>query len=71
MMRIITAALAMLGVALPLSTTSGAAPGTPQQLRCEGLIDPLGIDRAAPRFSWALAPGGRGLAQTAYQVVVA
>lgn len=39
-------------------------------LRCEDLVNPLGIDRPQPRFSWVLAPGARGLAQSAYQVMV-
>ncbi len=28
-----------------------------RRLRCEGLADPLGIDRAEPRLSWAIPPG--------------
>ncbi|GAC1466249.1 MAG: hypothetical protein NVSMB9_06590 [Isosphaeraceae bacterium] len=43
-------------------------------LRCEYLVNPLGIDARAPRLSWtlrAVRPEGRGLAQTAYQVLVA
>lgn len=39
-------------------------------LRCENLANPLGIDRPQPRLSWMLASGARGLAQSAYQVVV-
>lgn len=39
-------------------------------LRCENLHSPLGIDRPQPRLSWMLAPGARGLAQSAYQVIV-
>ena len=43
-------------------------------LRCEYLVDPLGIDARAPRLSWKLAavqPGARSLSQSAYQVLVA
>ncbi|CAA9568753.1 MAG: GH78 / CBM67 [uncultured Thermomicrobiales bacterium] len=43
----------------------------PTRLRCEYLVDPLGIDERAPRLSWELAAAGRGQRQTAYQVVVA
>ncbi|HEX8151354.1 MAG TPA: family 78 glycoside hydrolase catalytic domain [Pyrinomonadaceae bacterium] len=32
---------------------------------------PLGIDERAPRLSWALVAGRRGVAQTAYRVLVA
>ncbi len=40
-------------------------------LRCELLTDPQGIDYAAPRLSWEIASDGRGIQQTAYQVLVA
>lgn len=40
------------------------------ELRCENLKDPIGIDRTQPRVSWQLMPGHRGLAQSAYQIVV-
>ncbi len=37
--------------------------------RCEGLKDPLGIDVAKPRLSYALESPERGQCQTAYQIV--
>jgi alpha-L-rhamnosidase len=40
-------------------------------LRCEYLADPLGIDVARPRLSWKLRSSWRGQKQTAYQVLVA
>ena len=43
-------------------------------LRCEYLVNPLGIDARAPRLSWKLVsvrPEARSLAQAAYHVVVA
>ena len=46
----------------------------PQQLRCEYLTNPLGIDEREPRLSWVLAPAdpkARGLRQTAYRILVA
>jgi alpha-L-rhamnosidase len=46
----------------------------PDDLRCEYLVNPLGIDAAKPRLCWKLAAlraGDRGLAQNAYQVLVA
>lgn len=41
-------------------------------LRCEYLVDPIGIDVAQPRFSWRLesADPVRGLKQSAWQVAV-
>jgi len=46
----------------------------PRQLRLEYRDNPLGIDVAAPRFSWLDVSGNpkaRGLRQTAYRVLVA
>ena len=43
-------------------------------LRCEYLVDPLGIDVAQPRLSWRMEsvnPAARGLRQSAYQILVA
>jgi alpha-L-rhamnosidase len=42
-----------------------------EQLRCEYLRDPLGIDVLQPRLSWILESETRGQMQTAYQVQVA
>jgi len=43
----------------------------PQDLRCEYLVNPLGIDVAEPRLSWTLESGRRGQMQTAYRILVA
>ncbi|MGB8354326.1 MAG: family 78 glycoside hydrolase catalytic domain [Chthoniobacteraceae bacterium] len=55
-----------------------AAPGpgklTPASLRCEYLVNPLGIDSPKPRLTWILQssdPAVRGMAQRGYQVLVA
>src|ERR1051326_590246 len=40
-------------------------------LRCEYLVDPLGIDERVPRLSWQLESDRRGARQTAYRVRVA
>ena len=51
-----------------------AADLVPVELRCESLAAPLGIDVAAPRLSWQLAPRDealRGLRQSAWRVLVA
>ena len=42
-----------------------------QDLRCEMLQNPLGIDAVHPRLSWQLVSNGRNIIQTAYQVIVA
>lgn len=41
------------------------------QLRCENLVDPIGIDEVMPRLSWQIKDERRGARQTAYQIVVA
>ena len=71
MMRGMNIVLTMAVGLLCLTSVSLGAPSAPEQLRCEGLVNPLGIDRATPRFSWMIPPGARGLAQSAYQVLVA
>ncbi|MGC4107666.1 MAG: glycoside hydrolase family 78 protein [Thermomicrobiales bacterium] len=39
--------------------------------RTEYLVNPLGLDAERPRLSWQLDGDGRGVVQTAYQIVVA
>ena len=51
-------------------STSGA-PLPPQHLRCEYLIDPLGIEDRGPRLSWEVNDPRRGAAQSAYQILAA
>jgi alpha-L-rhamnosidase len=41
------------------------------KLRCEYLVDPIGIDEVEPRLSWVVASTERGEKQTAWQVLVA
>ena len=43
----------------------------PADLRCEYLVNPLGLDIKQPRLSWILESAQRNQAQTAYQVLVA
>ena len=53
----------------------GSFPGKvvvqPVNLRCEYLVNPLGIDVATPRLSWAVASSENGQIQSAYQILVA
>ena len=44
---------------------------TVEDLRCEYLVDPLGIDVVRPRLGWILQSALREQKQTAYQVLVA
>jgi alpha-L-rhamnosidase len=43
----------------------------PTFLRCEYLVNPIGIDVSQPRLSWILQDDRRGASQTAYQIMVA
>ena len=43
----------------------------PTCLRTEWLVDPVGIDTVAPRFSWRVESTRRGARQTAYRILVA
>jgi alpha-L-rhamnosidase len=42
-----------------------------QNLRCEMLVDPLGIDAINPRLSWEISSDERNVQQTAYHMLVA
>lgn len=42
-----------------------------ERLRCEGEINPDGIDMTTPRLSWEIISGKRGVRQTAYIILVA
>ena len=48
-----------------------SAAVTTKNLRCEYLVDPLGIHAGSPRLSWVLAADERGEKQSAYQILVA
>jgi len=58
--------LCALALALPVFAKTTVA-----ELRCESLVNPLGIDATTPRLSWVLKSDARGEKQTAYQILVA
>ncbi len=68
MLFMICLALGVLGTAVLASNNLGPLP--PQNLRCEYLKNPLGVDVKNPRFSWIPKHSGRGQNQTAYQIIV-
>lgn len=41
------------------------------ELKCESVVEPVGIDILKPKFSWILENRERGQNQTAYQIIVA
>lgn len=64
-----TTAFFILLVFLSVNLTANP-PAKPSVLKCEHLINPIGIDVQHPRFSWQLADDRQGATQTAYQVTV-
>jgi len=46
------------------------AQQVPVNLKCEHLVNPLGIDVTNPRLSWQLVDSRQGAKQTAYQIVL-
>jgi alpha-L-rhamnosidase len=47
---------------------SGTDQGIPVNLRCEYLVNPVGIDESHPRLSWQLADTSMGAGQTAVSI---
>lgn len=65
----VVGAAVLAGIPGPLGAES-PGPAAPADLRCEYLVDPMGIDMAKPRFFWVLDHPERGQVQSAYQIVV-
>ncbi|MBO0947965.1 glycoside hydrolase family 78 protein [Fibrella sp. HMF5405] len=58
-------------LALLASAASKAAPPClPVGLQCEHLVNPIGLDAPAPRFTWRLVDVRKGAKQTAYHLLV-
>jgi alpha-L-rhamnosidase len=53
------------------TSPSDETPMVVGNLRCEYLVDPLGIDATHPRLSWELSSAARGKRQTAYRIMMA
>jgi alpha-L-rhamnosidase len=71
--RRLPAVILILVVNANLRGQSAISDLRPVALRCEYLVNPLGIDTPQPRLQWVLEskPGERGRKQTAYQILVA
>lgn len=63
--QILVAAVLVMIVAAQLNAATAGG------LRCEGRVDPLGIDEPRPRLGWKIRSDRRGEVQSAYQVLVA
>ncbi len=68
--------MALSSLAAPVAAASepsapeSAGPLAPTSLRCEYLVNPMGIDMQKPRFFWVLEYPERGQVQSAYQIIV-
>ncbi len=60
----------LIGAALLTSHNITYAQVKVQQLLCENLKDPMGLDVEQPRFSWQLSSPQRNIQQTAYELRV-
>jgi alpha-L-rhamnosidase len=65
------AGAAALAALMLISLGTAAARITPENLRVEYRVNPLGIDAARPRLSWTLASAERSQRQSAYRILVA
>src|SRR4051812_47619688 len=59
-----------LGIFLMLMNSSTLHASTVTRLRCEHLVEPLGVDARLPRLNWQIDSDRRGEKQVAFQVVV-
>ena len=60
----------LLSVIMAVVVLGSPVSATPVRLRCEYLENPLGIDVAAPHFSWQSDSTERNWRQTAYEILV-
>src|SRR5207244_3537846 len=63
--------LLLLVTMLPRLGSAQSPALRPVQLRCDALVNPLGIDSKAPMLSWQLRDARFGARQTAYEIQVA
>ena len=61
----------LVSVAIAIIFLMSVAYASPVRLRCEYLENPLGLDVAAPHFSWQSDSAERNWRQTAYEILVA
>jgi alpha-L-rhamnosidase len=69
--RIFPAPLVLGAFAALFLLAQARADLTVSKLRCEYLVDPIGIDEIHPRLSWVVSSAERGEKQTAWQILVA
>jgi hypothetical protein len=69
-MRLATNALLLAAAILAARAAAAESPAV-EGLRCEYLVNPLGIDVDQPRLSWFSVQSARGWRQTAYRILAA
>jgi alpha-L-rhamnosidase len=67
--RGITATAVLVSIVLICGHATASAAGV-EQLRCEYLQNPVGMDEVHPRLSWIMTSTDRGMRQSAYQICV-
>ena len=60
----------LLVLLMNFSCTVALSQCIPGNLKCEYLVNPLGIDNPHPRFTWQMTDNRLGASQTAYQMFV-
>ncbi len=60
----------VMGFSLAKSGEENQGPLAPVGLRCEYLVNPLGVDIPSPRFSWVLEHSERDQGQTDFELLV-
>lgn len=60
--------LLLIGLALLGQGRAAENPLFPFDLRCDGMVEPSGVDSATPSLSWKLRGDGNGRKQTAYRI---
>jgi alpha-L-rhamnosidase len=67
----VTMILLLLSIPVIQRCASKATLPPAEELICEYRQDPIGIDRTNPQLSWKIPDYGKGIMQTAYEVLVA
>jgi alpha-L-rhamnosidase len=60
----------LFGYAILFGADEAKGPQAPTGLRCEYLVNPLGVDTPKPRLSWILEHSERGQGQSSYEILV-
>ncbi len=68
-MKIISLAVSLALLSSGLVTRGAGL--TPEHLRCDYVVNPLGVDSQPPRLFWQVASDERGEKQTGYEILVA